>query len=139
MTAATPFEPPFPHQARAEAVQVMDKAAGTPGSVHLSDGSMLEYDYLVMALGSEADSRGVPGVMEYAVPFNNFEDAVKVGANTTLWAIWHLSRLAACVSGCSALLTALLTFVYSFICTLFFQKLQELGGFVLCLCYVTSV
>ncbi|MEW5307792.1 MAG: hypothetical protein WDW36_010168 [Sanguina aurantia] len=64
-------------QARAEAVRVMDRAAGTPGSVHLSDGSMLEYDYLVMALGSEADSRGVPGVMEYAVPFNNFEDAVK--------------------------------------------------------------
>jgi NADH:ubiquinone reductase (non-electrogenic) len=48
------------------------------GKVQLSDGVCVEYDWLVMALGSQADSRGIPGVKELAVPFNVYEDAVKV-------------------------------------------------------------
>ncbi|GIL82756.1 hypothetical protein Vretimale_8316 [Volvox reticuliferus] len=48
------------------------------GYVALSDGTSLPYDYLLVALGSQPDSRGVPGVREWAVPFNTFEDAMRV-------------------------------------------------------------
>ncbi len=49
-----------------------------PRYVRLADGSSLPYDYLLVALGSQPDSRGVPGVKEWAVPFNSHEDALRV-------------------------------------------------------------
>eukprot|EP00798_Chlamydomonas_sp_ICE-L_P017167 gene17167-23483_t len=48
------------------------------GKVALANGAELEYDWLVVALGSQADSRGVPGVKEFALPFNSYEDAMRV-------------------------------------------------------------
>jgi len=58
--------------------------AGEPraaaGRVVLDSGDVVEYDYLVVALGAEADARGVPGVRERAVPFVSVEDAQRVKA-----------------------------------------------------------
>ncbi|GIL55110.1 hypothetical protein Vafri_10725 [Volvox africanus] len=56
------------------------------GYVALSDGTSLPYDYLLVALGSQPDSRGVPGVREWAVPFNTFEDAMRVKGTLDLLA-----------------------------------------------------
>lgn len=50
----------------------------TGGQVLLSDGSTLTYDYLVVALGAEVDTRGIPGVKQHAVPFNNYDNAIKI-------------------------------------------------------------
>ncbi|EFJ41470.1 hypothetical protein VOLCADRAFT_107672 [Volvox carteri f. nagariensis] len=63
------------HPAEAGATEVVHDGAGY---VALSDGTSLPYDYLLVALGSQPDSRGVPGVREWAVPFNTYEDAVRV-------------------------------------------------------------
>jgi NADH:ubiquinone reductase (non-electrogenic) len=58
--------------------------AGEPrraaGRVVLDSGESVEYDYLVVALGAEADARGVPGVRERAVPFVSLDDALRVKA-----------------------------------------------------------
>ncbi|KAG2435818.1 hypothetical protein HXX76_007013 [Chlamydomonas incerta] len=48
------------------------------GAVTLADGTQLPYDFLVVALGGQPDSRGVPGVKEWAVPFAGYEDALRV-------------------------------------------------------------
>lgn len=39
---------------------------------------LIEYDWLVLALGAEPKLDGVPGAAEYALPFSTFEDACKV-------------------------------------------------------------
>ncbi|GFR52490.1 hypothetical protein Agub_g15060, partial [Astrephomene gubernaculifera] len=52
--------------------------ATAAGHVSLSDGSWLPYDYLVVALGSQPDCRGVPGVRQWSVPFASWEDALRV-------------------------------------------------------------
>ncbi|GAX74202.1 hypothetical protein CEUSTIGMA_g1651.t1 [Chlamydomonas eustigma] len=65
---------------QAQVSGVEEMSSGGPegnGKVQLSDGGCVEYDWLVMAMGSQADSRGIPGVKELAVPFNVYEDAVK--------------------------------------------------------------
>lgn len=67
-----------PSAAAAAAAPSADAAAQAGGHVVLSDGSSVEYDFLVVALGSEPDARGVPGVREHAVPFNTYDDALKV-------------------------------------------------------------
>lgn len=38
----------------------------------------IEYDYLVIALGSETDYRDIPGLEEYSIPFKTLQDAVKI-------------------------------------------------------------
>ncbi|XP_020554212.1 alternative NAD(P)H-ubiquinone oxidoreductase C1, chloroplastic/mitochondrial [Sesamum indicum] len=53
----------------------MSHAAGT---VHLESGLLIEYDWLVLALGAEAKLDVVPGAMEYALPFSTLEDAHRV-------------------------------------------------------------
>jgi demethylphylloquinone reductase len=50
------------------------------GTVVLTSGESLPYDWLVLALGAETNTFGVPGVKEYAFPFSTFEDASKVAA-----------------------------------------------------------
>ncbi|KAK6152956.1 hypothetical protein DH2020_012595 [Rehmannia glutinosa] len=58
----------------------MDEAAVThsAGIVHLESGLVIEYDWLVLALGAEAKLDVVPGAMEYALPFYSLEDARRV-------------------------------------------------------------
>ncbi|XP_048335145.2 alternative NAD(P)H-ubiquinone oxidoreductase C1, chloroplastic/mitochondrial isoform X2 [Ziziphus jujuba] len=48
------------------------------GTVHLESGLLIEYDWLVLALGAEAKLDVVPGAAEYALPFSTLEDARKV-------------------------------------------------------------
>ncbi|XP_059624475.1 alternative NAD(P)H-ubiquinone oxidoreductase C1, chloroplastic/mitochondrial [Cornus florida] len=48
------------------------------GSVHLGSGLVIEYDWLVLALGAEAKLDVVPGALEFALPFSTLEDALKV-------------------------------------------------------------
>jgi NADH dehydrogenase FAD-containing subunit len=45
--------------------------------VQLEGGNEVEYDWLVLAMGSFSDSRGIPGVKELAISFNDYGDAVK--------------------------------------------------------------
>ncbi len=44
----------------------------------LSEGTVVDYDWLVLSLGSEASTLGVPGVKEHAVQFNTIGDALQV-------------------------------------------------------------
>ncbi|KAF8405712.1 hypothetical protein HHK36_007789 [Tetracentron sinense] len=48
------------------------------GTVHLESGLLIEYDWLVLALGAEAKLDIVPGAAEFALPFSTLEDARKV-------------------------------------------------------------
>ncbi|KAH0973852.1 hypothetical protein GBA52_015751 [Prunus armeniaca] len=48
------------------------------GSVLLESGLLVEYDWLVLALGAEAKLDVVPGAIEFALPFSTLEDARKV-------------------------------------------------------------
>ncbi|XP_020255923.1 alternative NAD(P)H-ubiquinone oxidoreductase C1, chloroplastic/mitochondrial isoform X2 [Asparagus officinalis] len=48
------------------------------GTVHLESGTIIEYDWLVLALGAEAKVDSVPGSAEYSIPFTTLEDARKV-------------------------------------------------------------
>ncbi|CAM0913819.1 unnamed protein product [Alopecurus aequalis] len=50
----------------------------TGGIVHLQSGTVIEYDWLVLALGAEAKIDAVPGSAEYAIPFTTLEHALKV-------------------------------------------------------------
>ena len=59
---------------------LQDGSAGG-GQAKLADGQVVEYDWLVLALGSETSTFGIEGVKELAVPFCSFEDAMKVGSN----------------------------------------------------------
>ncbi|KAL2504684.1 NAD(P)H dehydrogenase C1 [Abeliophyllum distichum] len=55
-----------------------ESVAGSGGVVHLESGLLIEYDWLVLALGAEAKLDLVPGAVEYALPFSTLEDAHKV-------------------------------------------------------------
>ncbi|KAL9248154.1 hypothetical protein vseg_021509 [Gypsophila vaccaria] len=48
------------------------------GTVELESDLLIEYDWLVIALGAEPKLDIVPGAIEYALPFSTFEDACKV-------------------------------------------------------------
>ncbi|XP_059432074.1 alternative NAD(P)H-ubiquinone oxidoreductase C1, chloroplastic/mitochondrial isoform X5 [Corylus avellana] len=48
------------------------------GTVHLESGLLIEYDWLVLALGAESKLDVVPGASESALPFSILEDAQKV-------------------------------------------------------------
>lgn len=65
-------------QSKVLSVEPQDPAHGMGGKVQLEGDATLEYDWLVMALGSSSDSKGIPGVKELALPFNVYNDAVRV-------------------------------------------------------------
>ena len=48
------------------------------GTVHLSDGGEILFDWLVIAIGAKTNFYGIPGVMEYATPFYTIDDAHQV-------------------------------------------------------------
>ncbi|KAG5614446.1 hypothetical protein H5410_014270 [Solanum commersonii] len=52
--------------------------APTAGTVHLESGLLVEYDWLVLAIGAEAKLDIVPGAADYALPFYTLEDAHRV-------------------------------------------------------------
>ena len=44
----------------------------------LASGAAIEYDWLVLALGSDSVTFGIPGVRDLALPFCSFDDALRV-------------------------------------------------------------
>ncbi|KAI7840189.1 hypothetical protein COHA_005972 [Chlorella ohadii] len=54
------------------------------GTVVLADGGSVPYDWLVVSLGAETSTFGVPGVKESALPFATFQDAQRVNERLTL-------------------------------------------------------
>lgn len=48
------------------------------GVVVLSDGASVPYDWLVVSLGAETSTFGVPGVRECALPFATYQDSQRV-------------------------------------------------------------
>jgi NADH dehydrogenase len=57
-------------QAEISAIDLANKKIATSG------GEILDYNYLVIALGSQAADFDIPGVREYAFQFKNLEDAL---------------------------------------------------------------
>jgi len=57
-------------QAEVSAIDLENKKVATRG------GEILDYDYLVIALGGQAADFGIPGVKEYAFQFKELEDAL---------------------------------------------------------------
>ncbi len=55
-----------------------DGGSAAGGTIVLSDGVSVPYDWLVLALGAETNTFGIPGVKELALPFATYEDALKV-------------------------------------------------------------
>ncbi|XP_044469859.1 alternative NAD(P)H-ubiquinone oxidoreductase C1, chloroplastic/mitochondrial isoform X2 [Mangifera indica] len=53
-------------------------ASGCGGTVLLESGLLVEYDWLVLALGAEPKLDVVPGAAEFALPFSTLEDACKI-------------------------------------------------------------
>jgi demethylphylloquinone reductase len=53
-------------------------------SVTLEDGTEIDYDRLVLALGCETPSESVPGVTEHAIPFRSLQDAYRLDAQLRL-------------------------------------------------------
>ena len=48
------------------------------GTIILSTGEAIPYDWLVLALGSETATFGIPGVKQHAYPFATYEDATRL-------------------------------------------------------------
>ena len=69
-------------QGRVAAVRVdaatADGGSEGGGTVVLDSGEGLPYDWLVLALGAETNTFGIPGVKEYALPFSTYDDADRV-------------------------------------------------------------
>ncbi|KAK3211386.1 hypothetical protein Dsin_016092 [Dipteronia sinensis] len=53
-------------------------ASSCGGTVLLESGLLIEYDWLVLALGAESKLDVVPGAADFALPFSTLEDACKV-------------------------------------------------------------
>ena len=58
--------------------QTADGGSEAGGTVVLDSGESLPYDWLVLALGAETNTFGIPGVKEYALAFSTFQDAEKL-------------------------------------------------------------
>ena len=64
---------------RACLADVLSVAACSGGRVKLHGGSSLEYDWLVLAVGSQTNTFGIPGVREHAITFWSLDDVNQVG------------------------------------------------------------
>jgi len=56
----------------------------TGGDIHLESGEKLKFDYLILALGSETNYFGIPGLKENSLTLKTFVDAIKIRD-----AVWH--------------------------------------------------
>ncbi|MCO5575937.1 hypothetical protein L7F22_029744 [Adiantum nelumboides] len=75
-------------QDRVEKVLPFDESSGSHdgsltsqnkgGTVVLESGLAIDYDWLVLALGSESKRDFVPGAVEYALPFSSLEDVLEI-------------------------------------------------------------
>lgn len=56
----------------------VEKIQPTQGSIQLKKYGSLKADYLVLALGSETNYFGIPGLQEYSLTLKTFLDAIKI-------------------------------------------------------------
>jgi demethylphylloquinone reductase len=78
------------------AVDWIDKAQK---SVTLEDGTELEYDRIVLALGCETPSESVPGVTDYAIPFRTLQDAYRLDEKLRILAAASSERIRIAIVG----------------------------------------
>jgi demethylphylloquinone reductase len=83
-------------QFRQGSVDWIDKARK---SVTLEDGTEIDYDRLVLALGCETPSESVPGVIEQAIPFRSLADAYKLDAKLRLLETSSTERIRIAIVG----------------------------------------
>lgn len=62
------------------------------GSVHLESGAVVDYDWLVLALGAGSKLDLVPGAADYALPFSTIDDACKVNDKLKEWERKNFSK-----------------------------------------------
>ncbi|CAI0455085.1 unnamed protein product [Linum tenue] len=77
--------------------------SNSAGTVLLQSGLLIEYDWLVLALGSETKLDVVPGSAEYALPFSTLEDALKVDSKLRQLERRNFSKgspISVCIVGC---------------------------------------
>lgn len=67
-------------QAKVESIDASAEATedDQAGSITLANGNVVEYDWLILALGAVTRTDVVPGAKENAIPFATLEDALKV-------------------------------------------------------------
>lgn len=73
------------------------------GTVLLESGVLVEYDWLVLALGAAAKLDVVPGSAEFAYPFSTLEDAIKVDDKLRMLEREHFSKgstISVAIVGC---------------------------------------
>ena len=65
-----------------DALPMRDGSVGSSGGgvVILDDGERVEYDYLVVAVGTGTSDASVPGAKEHAIPLSTLEDAKRLAA-----------------------------------------------------------
>ena len=65
------------------------------GRIVLSGGSAVDYDWLVLSMGSESSTLGIPGVKEFAVLFNTISDALQASLvpNLQCFEWWYRTQL----------------------------------------------
>lgn len=80
---ATAVEERGPAAAAAAAGPATAAPNGAAGVVTLDNGERIEYDWLLLSLGADIDPKGVPGVQEHAIPFIDYNDAVRTNDRVT--------------------------------------------------------
>lgn len=67
-----------------DAVEALDLLNG---DIHLTSGNNIIFDHVLLALGSETNYFGIPGLKQHALPLKTFEDAIRIRD-----AVWMLSQ-----------------------------------------------
>lgn len=67
--------------------------------VQLQGGEKLAYDYLVLAVGGQTRTDGVPGAADYAIPFRSLADAMRLEERLSALEATDLSQIRAAVIG----------------------------------------
>jgi demethylphylloquinone reductase len=71
----------------------------TQKSVTLEDGTEIDYDRLVLALGCETPAESVPGVTEHAISFRSLADAYKLDAKLRILAASSTEKIRIAIVG----------------------------------------
>ena len=77
----------------------VERVKQTAKSVILTDGTELQYDRLVLALGCETPSESVTGVAENAIPFRSMEDAYRLEQRLRLLEESSIERIRIAIVG----------------------------------------